>query len=324
MLVRSNLPTCFPLVVEGNNELCFLTNTQSKKALGCNIFGHLFCADKPNGWEVWRIIPLDNGSHVLLISWTHDQKVLCSNELGHVYTTENRHGTWERWSIEKHSDGGVWIRSVHHKRLLSVQGNDLVTTDTSGDTDSCYWDLQAANHFTGFFLSTKASPSEYISCRKHGAVGTSHNRKAWEVWQVHFVEPGYVVFQSKAHHHRHNGQHQYLMCKGPQEGGEIFAAHSSKQNATRWLVHDSPCGGLCFCAHGTSLYLSSYHGHVATVDISRAPSLEETETFHLLPNMPGTSNNTCHGRINCTIQDEAESMQRHFAGWKYWPLAGST
>lgn len=46
----------------------------------------------------------------MITSWTHDSKVLCLNEQGRVFTTENKYGDWEKWRVCKSKDNdGVVI-----------------------------------------------------------------------------------------------------------------------------------------------------------------------------------------------------------------------
>ena len=73
---------------------------------------------KWKGWEVWRFIKDDSGDFIIT-SWTHDQKVLCSDGDGRVYTVnmkdliEEGRLKSQQWKIINHSTShGVRIQSV--------------------------------------------------------------------------------------------------------------------------------------------------------------------------------------------------------------------
>ena len=111
---------------------------------------------KWKGWEVWRFIKDDSGDFIIT-SWTHDQKVLCSDGDGRVYTTENKEGSWEKWRISLNGHG-VRIQSVEHGRSLAFSGQDLYTMDKDEDTS---WHLQPA-HRNQFFLSSATTSGALV------------------------------------------------------------------------------------------------------------------------------------------------------------------
>ena len=220
---------------------------QQQHLLGCNLLGGLFLSDRYGGWEVWRLTPTRSGGGVTTIrSWTHDQKVLCSDADGKIYTRtqhkknraepqqqqendKNSSGRDDKyWSIEKHSERGVWIRSVAHDRLLFIDISSTsngkhgclatVAMDELDSIASYCWSLEPA-HRHQFHVACQPGGGEdaaleqprFLSCSRTTnaqndpeevilsttAVLTDRKQQqATTTWMVEFVEPGFVVLKA--------------------------------------------------------------------------------------------------------------------------------
>lgn len=224
---------------------------------------------KWNGWEVWRFTKLDEEGTFLITSWTHDNKVLCSNGEGGVFTTENKGGSWERWNISLHPNGhGVRIRSVEHGRYLAYSGQDIYTMDKEEDTA---WNLVPA-HGNRFFISATCHDKRLSSSIGHPF--TSGNRKAWEVWVVEPVnnQIGHFTIRSQEHG-------KYLASLND---GRIIVRESQQH----WTIHASPHGGFFIQSVDDCRKLScNDNGDPFTADTS---SDGGWETWHLEAVLPHT------------------------------------
>lgn len=165
-----SLITGFPCFEQSSgSELCYLS-FRGKAGLpqhlfGCNLSGGLFASDTYGGWEVWRITTSSSSSNndndssqkdeegpifVKITSWTHKNKILCSDETGKVFTktmisattspqnqdemasqeaeqetdNEDEDNDDSLWKIEHAGEDGLWIRSVAHDRLLVLVENN--------------------------------------------------------------------------------------------------------------------------------------------------------------------------------------------------------
>jgi len=114
-----NTATCTWQIEHQSGELCFIFSPALRKKIQCNIFGQLTTNRKYwSGWEVWRFTEAGDGD-LIISSWTHSSKVLCSNNEGKVYTTENRRDDGVKWRVSKPQDGtGVLIQSSEHNKYL--------------------------------------------------------------------------------------------------------------------------------------------------------------------------------------------------------------
>ncbi len=182
-----------------SGELCFLSSPAQNKRLSCHPWsGKLSMSSNWKGWEVWRLIEAGNG-HVRISNWTHQDKFLCSDGNGTVWTTDNHIGSWETWDVERTPDGsnGVVLRSVSHGRFLkaAVDGSPVSTSPTF-DGMSTTWQTDAG-HGQSFYISSFSQDTR-IGCSKSDVYSTN-NRKAWEVWEMKQQANGSVSLYSRAH-----------------------------------------------------------------------------------------------------------------------------
>lgn len=247
-------------------ELCFISHPNYDRRLSCNFVGHVGMSGNWQGWEVWRFTRVDGAGTFIITSWTHDNKVLCSNGDGGVFTTENKHGSWEKWKISIHPKShGVGIQSIEHGRFLAFSGHDLYTMDKEDDTA---WHLEPA-HGNRFFISATCHDKRLSSTNEHPF--THHNREAWEKW---VIEPtnnmGHFTIRSQEHG-------TYL---GSSEDGGLVVSG----NQQHWVIIVSSHGGFFIQSveHGRKLSCDD-NGHPYTTEAS-----EGWETWRLEPIMPGT------------------------------------
>lgn len=262
-----------------SGELCYISNPHADERLQCNLYGKLTMDSNWGGWEVWRLIQIPNTGIVLITSWTHDQKVLCSDPDGNVYSTENKLGEWEKWTIEKQSDKGVLIRSVTHKRFLTIapgKGNGLCTSLEATNSDYCYWSFEPA-HRNVFYLSSKAHDKR-LGCNPEHCLYTTDNRKHWEEWKIVIANDGLVSIQSDAH-----GSVRYLTPSknGINEGFELV------ETEQLWDLQDSPLGGVCFLSKDDGRYLICNSDGTASLK-HFSESSDEERTWLLEPRMPNS------------------------------------
>ncbi|EJK72519.1 hypothetical protein THAOC_05944, partial [Thalassiosira oceanica] len=167
----------------------------------------------------------DNGT-LIITSWTHDHKVLCSDGSGRVFTTENKEGSWEKWRISRQpGTHGVRIQSVEHDRFLAFSGHDLYTMDKEEDT---VWHLEPA-HGNQFFISETCQDKRLSSSQDHPF--THHNRKPWEKWVIEptYSEMGNFTIRSLEHG-------KYL---GSEQDGRLVVSEGKHH----WSIEFSPHEG---------------------------------------------------------------------------------
>lgn len=249
---------------EAGHELCFISHPKYDRRVSCDIFGNLRMRKTRKGWEVWRFIKDDESGNYIITSWTHDHRVLCSNEEGGVFTTENKQ---EKWKITLHPEQhGVTIQSVEHDRYLAFSGDDLYTTDKLEDTA---WNLGSA-HGNHFFISATCHDKRLSSTNDHPC--TNHNRKLSENWAI---EPS----------SDHVGQ--FTICSlehgkylGSSEDGSLIVGESPQC----WTIGSSPHGCVLIQSvkYGSRLSCDD-NGHPSTVDGSTG-----WENWRLEAIMPGT------------------------------------
>ncbi|KAL7549985.1 hypothetical protein ACHAWF_013240 [Thalassiosira exigua] len=261
------LSFCLPCMEESGGELCFISHPGYDRRLSCNIFGHIWMDGNWKGWEVWRFTKIDDGECFIITSWTHDQKVLCSDGEGRVFTTENRHGSWEKWKVSSHpSRPGIRIQSVEHGRSLAFSGQDLYTMDKDDDTA---WYLEPA-HGNRFYISVFCHDKRLSSTAEDPF--TSHNRKALEEWIIEPINSIVRHFTVRSQEHG-----KYL---GSSKCGKLTVDESQHC----WAIILSPHGGFFIQSveHGRKLSCDD-DGHPYTSDDSGG-----RETWRLEPIMPGT------------------------------------
>mmetsp|Transcript_21630 Transcript_21630/g.30936 ORF Transcript_21630/g.30936 Transcript_21630/m.30936 type:complete len:394 (-) Transcript_21630:293-1474(-) len=260
------LSFCLPSMEVSGHELCYISHPNYDKRLSCNILGNLKMKKNWAGWEVWRFTKVNDDGHFIITSWTHDHKVLCSNPDGGVFTTENKHGSWEMFKISPHPNkNGVRIESVEHGRYLAFSGHDLYTMDKEEDTA---WHLEPAT--IHFFISSTCHDKRLSSSHDHPF--THHNRKPWEKW---VIEPtndqiGHFILRSLEHG-------KYL---GSEEDGRLNVSEGKH----RWVIISSPHDGVFIQSveHERKLACND-NGHAYTSEDSGG-----WETWRLEPIMPGT------------------------------------
>ena len=295
------LSFCLPSIEESSgHELCFISHPKYKRRVSCDLFGKLRMNTTWKGWEVFRFIKNEKNGNYIITSWTHDQKVLCSNEEGRVFTVNKEQLIkddklkLQEWKISLHPKShGVRIESVEHaNRFLAFSGEDLYTFNK--EEDATVWHLQPA-HQNQFFISS-ASRDVRLSCTTDDSLVTHKNRKSWEKW---IVEPtnktiGHFTIRSLEHG-------KYL---GSSMNGKLVVSESLKHC---WTIGSSPHGGIFIQSvdHGGCRLSCDREGNLCTkrwrVLSSRklfgciqSHILEEangsSETWKLEPIMPSTIN----------------------------------
>jgi hypothetical protein len=225
------------------------------------------------GWEVWRFVRDEQNPGVFTItSWTHSNKVLCSDPDGKVFTTENKEGDWEKWRITKHPERkAIMMQSVSHGRFLVASGKEL-HTDQNVAAD---WHLEPA-HSNNFFISATCHDRR-VSCSPDGGPFTEKNWKKWEEWVIQPAGKKLGIFRIKSRHHN-------TFLGSGLDGGVVMTEHYSGEREEWKLVlgnddgmfiesvHNQ--GRLLACGENGALYMSEDHGG--------------WETWRLHPIMPST------------------------------------
>lgn len=271
-----HLNMCHPCMEAADRELCFISHPKYDRRLSCDSFGKLRMYKAWKGWEVWRFTRVANSGNFVISSWTHEDKVLCSNRDGVVYTTSKKklldndgnpsiHSTRE-WFISLHPTGrGVRIQSIKHAQFLALSNHDLCTTKKEGDTA---WYLEPAHH-NHFFVSSPCCDKR-LSSTNDDKVVIHRNRKPWEKWVVEPTNdiPGQFTILSLKHGN-------YL---GSLEDGKLIVGESKH----RWIIGSSPHGGV--------FIRSAKHGGWLSFDTDGFPFISTVyaswETWRLEPIMP--------------------------------------
>eukprot|EP00565_Helicotheca_tamesis_P006293 CAMPEP_0185725084 /NCGR_PEP_ID=MMETSP1171-20130828/1407_1 /TAXON_ID=374046 /ORGANISM="Helicotheca tamensis, Strain CCMP826" /LENGTH=537 /DNA_ID=CAMNT_0028393105 /DNA_START=225 /DNA_END=1838 /DNA_ORIENTATION=- len=254
-----------------SGELCFMSLPEFDKRLTCDVFGKLSATTKWKGWEVWRFIEIGGGD-VIITSWTHKEKVLCSNGEGHVFTTEKETGSGEMWRVERApSDDGVVISSVSHNRRLGFDGETFFTANAA-EHKFINWHLEAA-HKHKYHVSI-CSNGERIECGGMEVFLSSPKNKEPQEWLFESAGDGLVTLFSS----RHN---KYLSSKS---NGEVALAESISGDE-HWQINESKDGG--------AVILSKVHGRkLSSNDKKQLCTVLENDscssTWHLGPCMPET------------------------------------
>jgi regulator of replication initiation timing len=275
----SSVISKLPCVEPSRGELFFISNTHRNRRIQCNIYGHLKMTTNWKGWEVWCFSPVHGSDGVFLItSWTHDQKVLCSDPDGTVRTTENKRGDWEKWRLHRHLDDGVIIQLVAHDRVLWTDGHTLRTEcyDNRSNKEDCLLCLEPANT-NHFFLSSNASDKR-VGCTPDRAVFTTDNRNEWEHWVIEFVGSGAVVIKSYAHHN----EARYLTV---QDGTTVTMGNDSYT----WHMEPSRHGGVKLCSTACKMFLACNPGvDGVSLALKVHGADDESTSWTLEPRMPDT------------------------------------
>jgi len=211
-----------------SGELCFLSSSKYDLRLSCNPFGNLSMSNNWRGWEVFRLVQCNNNNtdsnEIMITSWTHHTRVLCSNADGEVYTADKKklESSWKHkmnnklncWKIElppvndccndNDDDGdndheGVVIKSVVHNRYLKWDGKKLQTVpsfnnknnkNSSIDGGIFTWQLESAHNQT-YFVSIGSGLDRQLSCSKSddtkNKISLTKNRKEREEWRLDLV-----------------------------------------------------------------------------------------------------------------------------------------
>jgi hypothetical protein len=255
-----------------SGELCFLSNPVTQKRIRCNAVGKLTLSKYWMGWEIFRFIEAGSAGHLCISSWTHTSKVLSSDPDGNVCMTENRLGYWEKWQVQKAPNGdGVWIQSVAHGRILSIQNGILhTTTNIKEPSSAAKWHLEAAHQHT--YYLTCPLHNRRVASNKTGAMTTRH-RKHWEEWKIERSSNGYFTFYSVAHR-------KYL---GSSMNGTVHTTARVGEWAM-WDIEESPH------APGSIFIKSHEHQrHLACDDLGKLYTSDkygESETWRLEPRLP--------------------------------------
>ena len=267
-------------------ELCFISSPSCKnRKLSCHpLDGKLKMSHNWQGWEVWRFIEAGDG-HVRIMSW-HDNHILCSDQDGKVWTTNNLQGDWEKWEVDLGPDGanGVCIKSVSHGRYLQLgAGNRLITCDNVNASTSI-WHLTAVNQ-QNFYVNSLAHDKR-VSCGRH-RIFSAGTRWGWEVWNVKFCEKGYVCLHSEAHG-------KYLSSD---QNGNLYQTSDVDEKNTQWELRMSAMNSILLKSKTSGYFLSCDGDNFSTRSISipgnnevfcLEAALPSTKTGSQLRNTTGT------------------------------------
>mmetsp|Transcript_29565 Transcript_29565/g.71149 ORF Transcript_29565/g.71149 Transcript_29565/m.71149 type:complete len:431 (+) Transcript_29565:1232-2524(+) len=282
IISRSN-EMVFPCIEPSTGgELCFVSSTHGDLRIQCNTVGKLSMDrnwkgwDKGIGWEVWRFVRSDRGDGSLFISsWTHSQFNLSSDPGGHVTSSKNQE-SWELWKVEKAGNGSensVLIRSLEHDRLLQCRDGLLSTTESSGFSDKCLWNLETAN-LGNFFLHCNEK-NKQIGCPQSvdETPFLTENRKEWEVWSLRKVEEGncFTICSDAHGWYLRSDDKNRNVCLSAESGSERW--HLANHEGFTVLVSSS--GGYLACGSEGHFFIASEPGVVCT-------------SWALEPRMPGT------------------------------------
>lgn len=222
-------------------ELCFINSSSCDKRISCNPTGKLSLTHKWKSWEIWRFIEAGQGN-VLISSWKHPGRYLCSDPEGNVYTTDNAFGDWEKWSIEKNFDAdtrGLVIKSRDHGRILETNGEKLITSQNQ----------EVAGYHSVWCIETACSQTYFISSKDHDKrIGTGSspfattNRQEWEMWKI-----------TKSHKNEYtlySVVHSKFLASLP--SGSLYVTSAPYD----WIIEGSPHGGYFLISKEHKRYLS--------------------------------------------------------------------
>jgi hypothetical protein len=272
MIIKTKKDFFLPCLDARGEELCFISNAAFDLRVRCDVSGKLNLDENWKGWEVFRFTEVGN-EELIISSWIHDAKVLCSSPEGHVSTTENKQGNWgnwEKWTVSK-SANGVHIQSVAHSgRYLCFDGERLHTTSQT-DATGADWCLETAN--SNIFYLSCPRQNKRLSSTKEGDVSSSEKREAWEEWKLERTDDGDFAIISREH-----GGHLML-----QSGGTITTTTDTPPE-TLWKLEESPRGGVFISsvAHDTLQLQCDENGNIGTI----ANSFGNNEAWHLESRMP--------------------------------------
>ena len=249
-----------------SGELCVLCNADFGKCVSCGPFGGLKMAQDPGGWEAWRLIESGDFSGELIIaSWTHEKKVLSSNPVGEICTTENKRGVWERWTVRKGKRGVVIASVAFPERILSYNGTSLCTVSAASDgTAGTSWKLDPANANT--FYITSPSRQKRMSSKADCSVFSVAHQKSWEEWKVEKGKGGFVI-SSCAHN-------KYLAVFS--SGVVATSTAATPEEAPHlWDIEESAHGGVHFISqeHNYALCCDE-EGRICTTAADQAGAAE--------------------------------------------------
>eukprot|EP00585_Thalassiosira_rotula_P013058 CAMPEP_0196130430 /NCGR_PEP_ID=MMETSP0910-20130528/804_1 /TAXON_ID=49265 /ORGANISM="Thalassiosira rotula, Strain GSO102" /LENGTH=414 /DNA_ID=CAMNT_0041389731 /DNA_START=159 /DNA_END=1403 /DNA_ORIENTATION=+ len=274
-----NFNYCHPCMEESGSELCFISHHKYERQVSCDPSGKILMQKTWQGWEVWRFSKDDKSGNFSISSWTHVEKVLCSDSKGRVYTDDKKkliegdNLTQGEWKITiDPGQHGVSIKSVKHGRLLAFSGKDLFTISIDGMKRYGHttWHLEPA-HRNQFFLSSKCHDKR-LSCTKENKATTHHHRGVNEKWVIEPTNKELGQFTVRSLEHG-----SYL---GSSKDGKLIVAESKQ----RWKIAPSSDEGI--------LLQSIEYGLNLSCDTDGEPKIQnndgETETWIHEPIMPNT------------------------------------
>lgn len=237
-------------------ELCFTSSVGCNKRLKCEPNGNLRTTNNWKGWEVFRFIEIGEGD-VLISSWTHRSRYLCSNLSGDVFKAKKPlRGGW-RWRVLKSDDAasarmGVIIKSVEHGRVLSCKDGRIPTTENTVDAHGL-WCLESACG-QKFFVSTTCHDKRIGTSNMEPY--TTQNGNDRENWKVEKSGDGCsYTFYSPVHH-------KYL---GSSADGKMFVTNGANDSCL-WDIKVSEHGGYFIESHEHKRRVSCNNtGHLCTV-----------------------------------------------------------
>lgn len=268
-----------------SGELCFMSSQEQDRRLSCHPWsGKLSMSTNWKGWEVWRFIDAGNNGHVRISNWTHSDKFLCSDENGNVWTTDNHLGSWELWDVERAPLGfdGVTIKSVSHGRFLkaAIDGSPVATSSEFSGT-STTWQTEAGHRQT-FYISSLCEDKRLGSSKKD--VYVTHNKMAWEEWELKQRSDGFISLFSKAHK-KHLGSNSTGRLYVTENLGE-----SELWNLEKFVEGESVYAELKSVKHGRYLCCQKEGDSLtlSTIWLSNNAPFSTTMAWSLEPCMPDT------------------------------------
>jgi Interferon-induced 6-16 family len=260
-------------------ELCFMKSLSNNQLLSCDPFGKISFKDNSDGWEVFRFTDVgDEHGSVIISSWTHFPKCVCSSPQGDVWVGDNPGGTWEQWILEISKNGdGVLIRSKMHGKYLTRTDSDKLLT-TSYVNKMSIWTFDSA-HKNMFYLYNSAH-KKFVVNTENNFLTDSESCNGATKWKI---VPSDCTNEVAL---RNIVSHQWLSIA---DNGDVV----SKQEKQWWTIKTSSHGGIILTSQfngsknlgydGSEYYLCDHEGTWETWELRPILPQSTTKAQLLVP-----------------------------------------
>mmetsp|Transcript_25749 Transcript_25749/g.60990 ORF Transcript_25749/g.60990 Transcript_25749/m.60990 type:complete len:645 (+) Transcript_25749:283-2217(+) len=271
-----------------SGELCFLSLPALNSQVRCDMVGSLSLSGNFQGWEVWQMIEVGDGS-IRLSPWAHADTFLSSDSTGKVYTTGD-FGPDECWNVQKAPNGlyGMIFVSAVTGRVLryDVKTESFITTsDTAGQLDeACVFDFSSAHRNTYFFLTKDKTGRKLEASKKGLTTRKLPGRLVSEEWTIEETnEYGVLKFYS-------NAREQYLSSD---DGGEVFLTDvgstenengSTASDRCLWTIEERDEGFVVLSKATQRVLVAPNEGPIKTVPSGTV--VKGSTRWMLEPRMP--------------------------------------